>query len=605
MADIESEKIVKQKAKVITREQRKYLLDLFKICSKGNRKYFFSAVVLQVIAISIQSIAYAVIISHILSDVAQSKVVESIDPYIPYLVVLAILEITALAMRRVATYLEERFDAMSRKAVVSEIYARLLEQPAYFHQSRFVGVTINLIGKCSDCFGRTSGLFTFSILSNIVVFIGTGVVLIPRMPLYFLVMVAITIGYAYAIKKLLPNQMKLSADVSDTSSKLYGAMSDGISNIAAVKAESSEESEHEHVQNIGDEFIRLNQKFARRVLLRDTFMLNAFIRSLRILSVVFAVLLAVGHSNNVSNIFLATTLTLTYLDGLWQMSDSIYELTVAYGEAAPLVPILRADIAVADKENATDIGEVKGSIEIKNLAFAYPNTTHQVFEGLSLKIHSGERIGFVGKSGAGKSTLVKLVMRFIDPSDGSITIDGESIYDVTQESLRRNISYVAQEPMLFHRTVKENITYGSENVTDEQIADALKRSHCEEFIKDLPHGLNSIVGERGVNLSGGQRQRIAIARAMLKNAPILILDEATSALDSQSEHYVQEAFANLMKERTTLVVAHRLSTLLNMDRIVVLDKGKIAEEGNHKELVANSEIYSSLWEHQRGGFISE
>ena len=382
-------------------------------------------------------------------------------------------------------------------------------------------------------------------------------------------------------------------------------MSDGISNIAAVKAESSEESEHEHVQNIGDEFIRLNQKFARRVLLRDTFMLNAFIRSLRILSVVFAVLLAVGHSNNVSNIFLATTLTLTYLDGLWQMSDSIYELTVAYGEAAPLVPILRADIAVADKENATDIGEVKGSIEIKNLAFAYPNTTHQVFEGLSLKIHSGERIGFVGKSGAGKSTLVKLVMRFIDPSDGSITIDGESIYDVTQESLRRNISYVAQEPMLFHRTVKENITYGSENVTDEQIADALKRSHCEEFIKDLPHGLNSIVGERGVNLSGGQRQRIAIARAMLKNAPILILDEATSALDSQSEHYVQEAFANLMKERTTLVVAHRLSTLLNMDRIVVLDKGKIAEEGNHKELVANSEIYSSLWEHQRGGFISE
>ena len=242
-------------------------------------------------------------------------------------------------------------------------------------------------------------------------------------------------------------------------------------------------------------------------------------------------------------------------------------------------------------------------ITVTNLAIQFGKQV--LYKDVNIKFTNGNIYGVIGANGAGKSTLVKLIMRFIDPENGDIKIDGQSIYGVTQESLRRNISYVAQEPMLFHRTVYENIIYGTDDASEEKVKDALDRSYCTDFIDDLPQGLESIVGERGVNLSGGQRQRIAIARAMLKNAPILILDEATSALDSESEHFVQEAFANLMKERTTLVVAHRLSTLLNMDRIVVLDKGKIAEEGNHKELVANSEIYSSLWEHQRGGFISE
>lgn len=590
---------------VISKEHRNYLLKLFLKNSKEKRSYWYIAAGLQMLSIAVQQMTYLAIISKILSDIAKKDEITSSKPYIKLIIILAVLEVLCLSARRLSSYLEERFDAISRTAVVTDVYSKLLEQPAFFHQNKFVGVTINLVSKCSDCFGRTSGLVVFQFLTNITVFIGTGVILIPRMPLYYLVMVILGAGYISLYIRFLPHQMTLSADASDANSKLYGAMADGISNIAAVKSESNEILEQDKVNFLGEKWIYLNKRFARKVLIRDNFLVNSINRSLRVLCVLFAVVLAVGHNTGATNIFLATTLTLAFTDGLWTMGDAIYELTVAYGEAAPLVPILIADIGIPDKDGAVDLGRVKGEIEINGVDFKYPNTSSKVFENLSVGIPQGQRIGFVGRSGAGKSTLVKLIMRFIDPENGDIKIDGQSIYGVTQESLRRNISYVAQEPMLFHRTVYENIIYGTDDASEEKVKDALDRSYCTDFIDDLPQGLESIVGERGVNLSGGQRQRIAIARAMLKNAPILILDEATSALDSESEHFVQEAFANLMKERTTLVVAHRLSTLLNMDRIVVLDKGKIAEEGNHKELVANSEIYSSLWEHQRGGFISE
>jgi len=591
--------------KTASKEQRNYLLKLFLANSKEKRSFFYIAIVLQVFAIAVQQIAYLFIISKILTDIAKKEEITSSKPYIKLIILLAVLEVLCLTARRIASYLEERFDAISRTSVVSEIYARLLEQPAYFHQSKFVGVTINLISKCSDCFGRTSGLFVFQILSNVVIFIGTGFVLIPIMPWYYLLMIVLGACYLAIYLKFLPHQMSLSADASDANSKLYGAMADGISNIAAVKAESNEDLEQDKVNFLGDKWIILNKRFAKKVLIRDNLVVNSINRSLRVLCILFAVILAVGNNDGASNIFLASTLTLAFTEGLWNMGDAIYELTVAYGEAAPLVPILRAELGVADKDDAIDIGVVNSSIEIKDLSFYYPNTNSNVFDKLNLSINQGERVGFVGKSGAGKSTLVKLIMRFIDPISGDISIDGKSIYGLTQESLRRNISYVAQEPMLFHRTVKENIIYACDDVSEEKIEEVLIKSHCKEFINDLPKAMNSIVGERGVNLSGGQRQRIAIARAMLKNAPILILDEATSALDSESEHYVQEAFANLMAERTTIVVAHRLSTLLNMNRIVVLEHGAIVEQGTHEELVNKKGIYSGLWEHQRGGFLIE
>ena len=220
-------------------------------------------------------------------------------------------------------------------------------------------------------------------------------------------------------------------------------------------------------------------------------------------------------------------------------------------------------------------------------------------------IEAGRTVGLVGVSGSGKTTLTKLLLRFADVDAGGIFIDGQDIRDVTQESLRNAIAYVPQESSLFHRSIFENIAYGKPDATRKEVERAAQLANADEFIRELPNGYDTLVGERGVKLSGGQRQRIAIARAILKDAPILVLDEATSALDSESEALIQEALKNLMKGRTSIVVAHRLSTIAGLDRIVVLDNGKIVEQGTHKELLDTGGAYAKLWSRQSGAFLEE
>ncbi len=217
----------------------------------------------------------------------------------------------------------------------------------------------------------------------------------------------------------------------------------------------------------------------------------------------------------------------------------------------------------------------------------------------------GQKVGLVGHSGSGKTTLTRLLLRFSDVDKGTVSIDDQDISAITQASLRRAIAYVPQEPLLFHRSLRENIAYGRPDATDKQIREAARKAHALEFIDKLSSGLDTMVGERGVKLSGGQRQRIVIARAILKDAPILVLDEATSALDSESEQLIQASLAELMKGRTTVVIAHRLSTIQKMDRIIVLEDGKIIEDGSHASLLAKKGTYAGLWAHQSGGFIEE
>ncbi len=247
----------------------------------------------------------------------------------------------------------------------------------------------------------------------------------------------------------------------------------------------------------------------------------------------------------------------------------------------------------------------EGAIDFEHLSFAYRDAAagESVFDDLTLHVAAGQRVGLVGKSGSGKTTLTKLLLRLDDVQGGRVLVDGQDVSRCTQQSLRRQVAYVPQEALLFHRSIRENIAYGRPDATDEQIREAARLANATEFIDRLPHGFDTMVGERGVKLSGGQRQRVAIARAILTDAPILVLDEATSALDSESEALVQEALENLMRGRTSIVVAHRLSTVAALDRIVVLADGEIVEDGTHAQLVKAGGEYASLWSRQTGAFL--
>lgn len=287
-----------------------------------------------------------------------------------------------------------------------------------------------------------------------------------------------------------------------------------------------------------------------------------------------------------------------------QLNRDLRKMGDAYSDAAEMVEILETRHEVADKRGAKLLTVSTGVVEFKDVGFHF-HAERGIFEHFNLRIDGGEKVALVGPSGAGKSTITKLILRLFDVKSGAIEIDGQNIAKVTQESLRDAIAFVPQEPILFHRTLMENIRYGRRDAGDEEVVEAARKAHCHEFISKLKDGYETYVGERGVKLSGGERQRVAIARAILKNAPILMLDEATSSLDSESEVLIQDALATLMQGKTVIVIAHRLSTIAKMDRIIALDGGAIVEEGTHAELIVRGGIYASLWNHQAGGFLQD
>ncbi|KKW08448.1 MAG: ABC transporter family protein [Candidatus Kaiserbacteria bacterium GW2011_GWA2_49_56] len=306
----------------------------------------------------------------------------------------------------------------------------------------------------------------------------------------------------------------------------------------------------------------------------------------------------------VGDFILIQAYLLTLFERLVQAGREMRHVFNAVAEATEMAEVLRIPHEVRDAPGALPLVVGKGEIRFRDVTFNYQegNVALQKF---NLHITGGERVAFVGPSGAGKTTVTKLLLRFYDVNDGNIEIDGYDIANVTLESLREAIAFVPQDPVLFHRSLLENIRYGRRDATENEVIEAAKKAHCHEFITTLPKGYGTFVGERGVKLSGGERQRIAIARAILKNAPILVLDEATSSLDSESEALIQDALETLMKGKTVIVIAHRLSTVMKMDRIIVLEDGRITADGRHEELITQDGRYRTLWNIQAGGFLTD
>lgn len=289
---------------------------------------------------------------------------------------------------------------------------------------------------------------------------------------------------------------------------------------------------------------------------------------------------------------------------VWFAGLELPNLFKEIGISKQALSLIQTPHEISDDPNAKELVVTKGEIVFDHVTFYYTKAK-ALFKDKMLTIHPGERVGLVGFSGSGKTSFINLILRHFEVENGRILIDGQDISKVTQNSLRNAIAMIPQEPVLFHRTLMENIRYGNPKATDEEVVDACKKAHCHEFVMKMSDGYQTFVGERGLKLSGGQRQRIAIARAILKNAPILILDEATSALDSITERHIQEDLNELMKGRTVIVIAHRLSTIAELDRILVFDNGEVIEEGSHQELIALGKRYADMWHMQAGGFISE
>jgi ATP-binding cassette subfamily B protein len=289
---------------------------------------------------------------------------------------------------------------------------------------------------------------------------------------------------------------------------------------------------------------------------------------------------------------------------LWWVTEQVDHLNSAIGKCTQSLKALFTPLEITDKEGAQPLIVHQGEIVFDKVKFHYKGS-EPLFQNKSVTIPAGQKVGLVGYSGGGKTTFANLILRLFDVTSGHILIDGHDIRDVTQDSLRSNIGMIPQDPSLFHRTLMENIRYGRLDASEKEVIDAAKKAHAHEFITKLSQGYGSLVGERGVKLSGGQRQRVAIARAILKNAPILILDEATSQLDSVTENEIQDGLQHLMQGKTTIVIAHRLSTLMHMDRILVFDQGKIVEDGIHQDLLAKKGLYKTLWDAQVGGFLPE
>jgi ATP-binding cassette subfamily B protein len=388
-------------------------------------------------------------------------------------------------------------------------------------------------------------------------------------------------------------------------SKLTGTTADILGNSQVVRyfTGSSRElqtiiNERQKIESIASEEINIIE--------HESLIRQVTLFGFQIITIALSIYLYTNNLVSIAALVFAITYMSRLTSSLFDLSPLIRNIEQAFLDASAITEILEETAEVTDRPKATALRVTKGAVELHAIDFSYdPTSKDHAIHHVSLNIQPGQHIGLAGHSGGGKTTLSKLLLRFADVTGGSILIDGQDIREITQESLRAAIAYVPQEAYLFHRSLRENIAYGKPDATDAEIWEAIRQANAEEFTRKLPDGLDTIVGERGVKLSGGQRQRIAIARAILKDAPILILDEATSALDSESEKLIQDALEKLMKGRTSIVIAHRLSTIAKLDRIIVLDKGSVIEDGTHNELLAKNGTYAKLWSHQSGGFIEE
>ncbi len=507
---------------------------------------------------------------------------------------------------RIFDYMYWRLEGNVQRSINREVFDGLVNQTADFHANHFGGSLVSATAKLSGSYVRLADTFMFQVVPLIVGMTFVTIVMFRYSPLYTLSLLAFSILYIIVSFVVSERVRERGAELGGAESRQTGVLADAITNVMAIKSFANVHTENQRYWKVNDHvFGRLMGMMNASQ--RQQFLLGGVSGVMQGVALLVAIISVVSLGKNLATAFLIFNYTGTISAMLFAFSNSaLRNMNRSFGDAKEMIEILAEQPELRDPIKPETVHIERGDIAFQSVVFRHDGSDHALFDKLNLHIKPGEKVGLVGHSGSGKTTLTRLLLRFSDIQDGMIAIDGQSIAAITQNDLRRHIAYVPQEPLLFHRTVRENIAYGDPEASQETIEAVAKMASAHDFIIGLPKGYDTLVGERGVKLSGGQRQRIAIARAMLKNAPILALDEATSALDSESEVLIQAALWKLMEGRTAIVIAHRLSTIQKMDRIIVLDNGKIVEEGTHKELIRKADgTYAKLWAHQSGGFIDE
>ena len=485
-------------------------------------------------------------------------------------------------------------------------YAHVIRQNLSFFQNDFAGSIASKVWQA----GAAVGDFMVSLLQvvwNIVIFVVATTVILGQLDWRLAVAMIVWVGvFAVLARYFVPRMRKAAAATAEQGSALTGKIVDSFANIQMLKLFGTSEGADRFVRRGFDDYLGAQQRLARTLVgVRSSMAMLSGVAITGITAL--SVHLWTEGVLTVGGVALTTGVILRLYAMLGRLMNQLNGMMRNFGTAQNSAEIISKPLGLVDAPDAKPLVVTEAGIRFEHVGFKYDKAL-PVIDDLVLELKPGERVGLIGRSGAGKSTIVNLLLRFYDLNGGRITIDGQDISKVTQESLRAQIGVVTQDTALLHRSIRANLTYGRPDATDEEMTTAAAMAEADEFIEQLVDqrgrvGYDAYVGERGVKLSGGQRQRVAIARVLLKDAPILILDEATSALDSEVEAAIQSQLTTLMQGKTVLAIAHRLSTIAEMDRLIVLDKGKIIEEGTHAQLLTQGGVYASLWARQSGGFI--
>lgn len=524
------------------------------------------------------------------------------EALISLLIAIAVLKLIQWLAWRGSTFTMSHLQTKVVAELSEQCFANLHKHSFSFFSNSFVGSLVKRVKWFTGSFETMNDAILWDLMPMGISIVAVSIVLFTLNPYLTLAVVVWSLVFL-AINWVFSNY-KLKYDIkrNEVESEVTGLLADTVTNNSNVKLFNGYGREVESFANKANDFRKIKRFTWNLANIFDA--VQGFLMTVLEVGVLaYAVWLWKNGGLTLGDFVLIQAYLVQIFREVWGFGRTVRRIYEAMSDAEEMTQILELPHEINDIPKAKDLAVSNGAIEFRNVGFNY-NETRTIFKKFNLEIKSREKLAVIGSSGSGKTTLIKLLLRMHDLTAGKILIDGQNIAKVTQESLWAAISLVPQDPILFHRSLMENIRYGKPGATDEEVVKAAKLAHCHEFISQAPEGYDTFVGERGIKLSGGERQRIAIARAILRNAPILVLDEATSSLDSESEHLIQDALDKLMKDKTVIVIAHRLSTIRQMDRIIVIDEGQIAEDGSHEDLTENkSGIYRKLWKLQAGGFI--